>query len=106
MFAQIITQNIKTDHLSKFNETIENQIVPMFRKQKGFVDEITLVSPSKIECITLSLWESKEDAETFTRDTYPTFVSTMSTLIDGTPRVKTYEVSNSTFHKLASLVTV
>jgi len=29
----------------------------------------------------------------------------LSKLVDGTPRVETYEVSNSTFHKIAATAT-
>ena len=34
--------------------------------------------------------------------TYPAVLRTLERLVEGTPEVDSYEVSNSTFHKIAS----
>jgi hypothetical protein len=50
------------------------------------------------------LWENKENAETYNRGTYPEVTKILSGVVEGTPQVETYEVANSTFHKIAAAV--
>jgi hypothetical protein len=46
------------------------------------------------------MWDRKESADAYGRDTYPTVLKSLSNVIEGTPTVETYEVSNSTFHQI------
>jgi hypothetical protein len=43
----------------------------LLRKQKGFQDEITFVTPNGTEVVGISLWDEKEDAEAYGRRAYP-----------------------------------
>ena len=83
---------------------LEMEIIPLLRKQNGFQDEITFVSPGGKEAFALSLWDRAEDAEAYNRETYPGVAKIMATVIEGSPRVETFDVANSTFHKIASVV--
>jgi hypothetical protein len=74
----------------------------VLRKQNGFKDEITFVTPNGTEALAISLWEKKENADAYGRDTYPAVLTSLQMVVEGTPKVETYEVSNSTFHKIAS----
>ena len=56
--------------LTEFTRTIENEIIPLMRKLKGFQDEIVLVAPGDWTAIGLSFWDQKEDAEAYGRGTY------------------------------------
>jgi hypothetical protein len=71
-------------------------------RANGFKDEITFVAPNGTDALAITLWEKRENSEAFARDAYPGVLASLATVIDGTPRVETYEVTNSTFHKLAS----
>jgi len=42
MFARRISIHLKPNTLAEFTKTVENDIVPLLRKQPGFQDEITL----------------------------------------------------------------
>jgi hypothetical protein len=72
------------------------------RKQPGFKDEITFVAANGTDALAISLWEKKENAEAYSRDTYPAVLQSMAQVVEGTPQVEAYEVSNSTFHRIAS----
>jgi len=48
------------------------------------------------------LWDKAANAEAYSRGTYPAVLKKLATLIEGTPKVDTYEVLNSTFHKIAA----
>jgi heme-degrading monooxygenase HmoA len=85
-----------------FTRRIESEILPLLRKQKGFQDEITFVNPAGKDVFAVSLWDSKESAEAYNRTTFAEVTRLLSKLVEGTPRVKYYEVANSTFHKIAA----
>lgn len=106
MFARIVKFNLKPNRSADFNATLEKQVLPMLRKEAGFQDEIAFAGPSGTEMIGISLWDRKESAETYNAKTYPEVLKAFADLLDGTPQVKTYEVTNSTFHKITSAVTV
>jgi len=43
MFARKVSMHLKNDGAQAFKQKIENEIVPLLRKQKGFLDEITFL---------------------------------------------------------------
>ena len=83
---------------SDYTRTFENQVLPLLRKQKGFKDEITLSNPSSNDVVAISLWESKANAETYNTNAYPEVLKTVARMIDGTPKVQTFDSVTSTFH--------
>src|ERR1043166_2544627 len=102
MFARNVTLHLKADTAAEFTRTLENDVLPMLRKQPGFKDEITFLASDSTEALAISLWESKENAEAYGRDTYPAVLRTLERVVEGTPEVDSYQVSNSTFHKIAA----
>jgi hypothetical protein len=50
------------------------------------------------------LWDNKDSAEAYNRGAYLEVAKLLSKVVDGTPRVETYEVSNSTFHKVGAVI--
>ena len=106
MFAREVTIQLKPDSQTKFTQTIEKVIIPLLRLQRGFKDEIALVVSGGKKAVAISLWDQKENAETYNRVKYPEALKAMVEVIEGTPQVETYEVSNSTWHKIAAPVAV
>jgi len=102
MFARNLSVHLKPNSVAEFTRTIDQQIIPLLRKQKGFQDEITFVSSNGTEAVGISLWDQKENAETYSRGTYPQVLKALEKVVDGTPQIQTYEVANSTFHKVAA----
>jgi hypothetical protein len=74
------------------------------RSLQGFPDKIVLVASGGLEAISLSIWDLKKDAEAYGRGTYREVVKALAKVVEGTPRVESREVSNSTFHKIAACV--
>jgi hypothetical protein len=85
---------------SDYTRTFENDTLPLLRKQKGFKDEITLSNPNSLDVIAISLWDSKANAEAYNTNGYPEVLRTLGRMIDGTPRVQTFEAVNSSFHNV------
>jgi hypothetical protein len=102
MFARRVHMHLKPNSVAEFTQKLEKEILPLLRKQKGFQDEITFVGQCGTEAFAISLWDKAENAETYSRGTYPEVTKILATVVEGAPEVKTYDVANSTFHKIAA----
>lgn len=100
MFTRLVTLQVKPNMVNEFPVTFEKEILPLLRKQRGFLDELLLVTPEKTEVLAISLWEKKEHAEVYNRELYPQIEKIVGKFIDGIPTVKTYEAQYCTFHTL------
>jgi len=96
---------LKPNTATEFTNTVENKILPILRKQKGFRDEITFIATDRSEAIAISFWDTSESAEAYSLSGYSEVLETLTNLLEGTPRVGTAEVATSTFHKLAAAKT-
>ena len=101
MFARHMLLQVKPNLVDEFPVTFEKEILPLLRRQKGFLDELLLVTPEKREVVAISLWETKEYAEIYTREVYPQIEKIVARFIEGIPTVKKLEAQYSTFHKVA-----
>jgi len=104
MFARNVSIHLKSNMLSDYTRTFEKDVLPLLRKQNGFKDEITLSNPGSVEVIAISLWENKANAEAYNTNAYPEVLKTLARMIDGTPKVQTFEAVTSTFHNVAVAV--
>jgi len=102
MFTRNLTMKLKANITPEFNRVIENEILPLLRKQPGFRDEITFIAPERSEALAISLWETRENCETYNKTGYPEVLKIVSKYVDGTPKVETFELFTSTLHKLAA----
>jgi hypothetical protein len=104
MFARRVYMHLKPNSVVEFTGKIEKDVIPTLRKQKGFQDEITFVAPSGTEAFAISLWDREESAEAYNREAYPEVTKLLAAVIDGPPQVETFNIANSTFHKVAAAV--
>ena len=104
MFARHVSMHLKPNTRAEFTQTIENEILPLLKKQHGFRDEIVFVPESGTEVVAISLWDKKEDAEAYLRGSYPEVMKALAKVVDGNPGVRNFEVTHSTLQKTASLV--
>jgi quinol monooxygenase YgiN len=102
MYARHVSFNLKPNQREELTQRFEKDILPLLQKQNGFTDEITFVSPDGKNAIAISLWERKENADVYSRETYPQVLKSLASMVDGTPEVRGYEVAISTLHKTAS----
>jgi len=104
MYARNVTFRIKANMQSDFAHTFESQILPLLQKQKGFKEEITLCNPGSQDAVSISLGEHKSGADDYNTRTYPEVLKALAKVIDGTPRVQTFETVVSTFHNVSAAV--
>jgi hypothetical protein len=96
MFARSVSIRLKPNSVTELNTILENEILPLLRKQQGFENELTLIAPTGSEAVGISLWDKQENADAYSRATYPEVQRLLSKVSTGTPEVKTYDVSVST----------
>ena len=99
MFARKVSLHLKANTVKDFSKKMESDVIPLLRKQNGFQDEITFTAKDGKKAIGISLWDRQESAEAYERNSYPQIQKLLDQVVEGTPRVETYEVSTSTFHK-------
>lgn len=106
MFARSVSIRLKPNSVGQLMQIIEQDVLPLLRKQKGFQDEITLVTAGGEDALAISLWDKKENADAYGREAYPGVLKTIAKVVDGNPQVQTYQVASSTVHKVAAHVAV
>ena len=104
MFARRVYMHLKPNTVAELTQRLEKDVLPLLRKQKGFQDEITFVGQSGGEAFAISLWDTRESAEAYNRGTYPEVTKLLASMVEGAPQVETFDVINSTFHKIAAAV--
>ncbi len=103
MFTRIVELNTKPGKNEQLSATINDKILSILKKQKGFVDEMVLVSDKdNNRVVALSFWNTREDAEQYHRTEYPKVQETIRPLLDAEPVIRTFEVHTSTTHKIAA----
>jgi heme-degrading monooxygenase HmoA len=103
MFTRTVEVTAKSGKARELATTINDKVLPILKKQTGFLDEIVLVSdtePNRV--LALSFWNRREDAERYQREQYPAVHQMIRHLLDTEPLVRTFNVDVSTMHKIAA----
>jgi hypothetical protein len=72
---------------------------------EGFSGRNLACRPRRADALAISVWDQKADAETCARGAYSGVLKALEQVVEGMPQVETYEVSNSTFHKIPARAT-
>src|SRR5712692_9906068 len=103
MFTRVVELISESGKAKELANTINEKVVPILKKQRGFVDETVLVSDTEsTRILGLSFWNSKEDAERYHREQFPKIQEMLKNLLETEPVVRTFEVHTSTTHRIAS----
>ena len=103
MYTRVVELTSKSGKARELCDTIDEKVVPILKKQTGFVDETVLSSdaePNRV--LGLSFWNSKEDAERYHREQYPQIHETMKHLLETDPVIRTFDVQSSTTHRITA----
>ncbi len=92
-FARNVQFKIKNGKEQEFAGLFEKDVLPLLRKQDGFREELTMVSPKGAHAI--SLWDDRKSAEAYQTAGYPKVLAKLAPVIEGTPTVEIYENATS-----------
>ncbi len=103
MFTRIVELTTKPGKNKQLADAINDKVMPILKKQKGFVDETVFVSDKEDNrVLTLGFWNTKEDAEQYHRAEYQNVHETIRQLLESEPVIRTFNVHASTSRKIAA----
>ena len=103
MYTRVVEINSKPGKARELCSTIDDKVLPILRKQAGFVDETVMVSetePNRI--LALSFWNTREDAQRYEREQFDTVQKIVQQLLEAAPVVRTFDVHTSTAHRVTA----
>ena len=102
MFTRIVECTVKPEKKEEMLQRVRTEIMPILQKQPGFVDEISLTSDHDPErVVAISFWKTREDAERYHRENYSRVQEIAKPYLKGSMKVETYNVEESTIHRIA-----
>ncbi len=103
MFTRVVEVNTKSGKAVELTTIINDKVLPILKKQVGFVDETVLASDTDSNrVLALSYWNTREDAERYNREQYPAVHEMIRHLLETEPAIRTFNVDSSTTHKIAA----
>jgi len=103
MFTRVVELTSKSGKAQELSNTINEQAVPILKKQSGFVDEIILNSDAEPDrVLALSFWKTKEDAERYHREQYKNIHESVRHLLQTEPNIRTFDVHATTGQKITA----
>ena len=103
MYTRVVEMTTKPGKSQELSDAINEIAVPILKKQQGFMDEIVLHADAERDrVLALSFWKTKEEAERYQREQFQNIHESLRHLLDGEPKVRTFDVHTSTGHKIAA----
>ena len=90
MYARKVSLCFKSEFVTLFLKKIEYEVVPLFRKQRGFLDHLIIVSDSGNLIYVYTFWEDRETSERFDRTTLPMLNKLLAGVVDSELRVHAF----------------
>ena len=100
MYARMVKGQIKPGKLDVATRLLENDVIPLLKKQHGFRDEVTFFTEGVDEGFAISFWDTKDDLDKYEREIYPQIRDKMTGLFEDQPMARKFEVSNSTWYHI------
>lgn len=103
MFVRVVESTIQPGKKPELLNLLHNELLPLVRKQHGFVDSIGMIGdPNPEQALGLTLWETRTDAENvMTLPEYRKLMDRINQLVTGMT-VRGFMVEVSTFHQIAA----
>lgn len=100
MFVKILRMKLKRESGKGIARLVDEEVVPILKKSVGFAGEFTLVSSDGKEALGVTLWESRENAETYNREGAASVLKMLTNYTKGKPESHSYDVTHSTLETL------
>lgn len=102
MFLLHIDAKLKPGRKDEFLHVFNGRVLPLLKKQNGFVDEMLLFEEGTNTGIALSFWKSRKDAEHYHQNVFEKAKDHVEYMIDGRVTVRTFEVVASETFQIRS----
>jgi quinol monooxygenase YgiN len=95
-FARNVQFNLKSGQADEFNRLMTKEVLPLLKNEKGFRQDLTVLG--KNTGMSISVWDDRACADTYNTKTYPEVLKKLNPVLDGTPRVETYDTIHTLVH--------
>jgi quinol monooxygenase YgiN len=95
-FARNVNFTLKTGKVDEFNRLMTAEILPLMKAQQGFRQDLTVLHSNTGMSVTV--WDDRASAETYNTKTYPEVLKKLNPVLEGTPRVETYDMIHELVH--------
>jgi quinol monooxygenase YgiN len=96
MFARILEFVPKLERKEEFLKVVKNEVLPILKKQAGFLEILPFVPENKDEkMIAISLWMEKNYLERYERDFFPKVEEILKPYLKTPITFKTYTVETT-----------
>ena len=107
MFARILEITPKFEKKEEFIQTIRQEILPILKKQPGFLEVLPFVPETTSEkVITITLWSEKYEAEKYAREVFPKVEQILKPYLLAPVVFKPYKVETSLCENLLEVLHV
>jgi len=93
MFARAVVIKVQPGCEVELTRTFEQEVIPLFRKDKDFRGLLAFTFPDGTEALSLSLWDQKENSRGFITKTFASLTA-LARVALGKPSVQVCEVGN------------
>ena len=95
-FARNVNFTVKSGKVDEFNRLMHTEVLPLMNNQKGFRQDMTLLGGNN--GMSISVWDDRACAEMYNTKTYPEVLKKLNPVLEGTPRVDTYDTMFTLIH--------
>lgn len=95
MYARILEFIPRLEERDEFTELINHKVVPILKKQKGFLDALLLFQINSEKAIAISLWTERTYAEPYEREWFPKVQEMMKPYLTTPIAIKHYAVETA-----------
>ena len=106
MFARVVEIAYKGEKKDELINTLRQEILPVLKKQPGFVELLPLVPEVANErMFAISLWADKRDVEKYVTDVFPRVEQVLKPFVTIPLTVRIYTVETSVCQHLLDALT-
>ncbi|HTW56716.1 MAG TPA: hypothetical protein VMD99_01155 [Terriglobales bacterium] len=106
MFARLVEVPIYAEKKSELVKTVRREIVPILKKQPGFVELLPLFPENAGEkMIAITLWTEKRHAEKYAKEVFPKVEEIVKFFLTAPITYKLYDIETTLCEHLVEALT-
>jgi len=103
MFTRVVEVNAKPGKAKELTRIVNEKIMTILKNQPGFLDELVLLSEENSDqVLALSFWNNRDQAENYHRQHFGEITKLLQPLSEGPPKVRVFNVEQSTVHEIVA----
>lgn len=107
MFARVLEFQVKLEKKNEFLQIHKNRILPVLRREIGFLEILPLI-PFNMEedkALIITLWANRMDAENYDKEIFPLIADVLKPLLSAPIALKIYSLETSLCEQLVEALT-